>query len=49
MAKLLKSGRKEIAVLSIIFGILIIVKPDILAWLVGLYLLITGILALVSE
>lgn len=45
----LKLGRKEMAVLSVIFGVLILIKPDILAILVGLYLLITGILTLVSE
>jgi hypothetical protein len=36
------------AVLMIIFGILILVLPQLLPWLVGLLLIILGVLALVG-
>ncbi|MCC6041364.1 MAG: DUF3096 domain-containing protein [Desulfurococcaceae archaeon] len=41
--------RLIIAILMILFGILILVKPDLVGILIGIYLLITGILALVDE
>ena len=34
-------------ILAIIFGIIVIIKPKILAWLIGIYFIIAGILALV--
>jgi len=45
----LKAYRREIAVISLIVGVLIIVKPDLLGLLVGLYLIITGALSLLTE
>lgn len=33
-----------LALIAIIFGILVIVFPDLLQWIVGLYLIISGIL-----
>jgi uncharacterized membrane protein HdeD (DUF308 family) len=41
--------RLVIAILMIIFGIIIIVWPDLVAILIGTYLLISGILALIDE
>ena len=35
-------------ILAVIFGIIVIIKPKILAWLIGIYLIIVGILALVT-
>ena len=35
-------------ILAIIFGITIIIKPKILTWLIGIYLIIMGILALIA-
>ena len=35
-------------ILAIIFGIIVIIKPQILAWLIGIYLIIAGILTIVS-
>ena len=37
------------AVLMIIFGILVIIFPDLIAWIVGLYLIITGIVHLIGS
>lgn len=34
------------AILSIIFGILVILFPGVLRWTVGIYLILIGILAL---
>ena len=34
------------AVLSIIFGVLIIAFPEVLAWLVGLFLIVSGVMSL---
>ena len=34
------------AIISIIFGLVIIAKPNIIAYLVGLYFIITGVFAL---
>lgn len=42
----MKIDKRTSAILSLIFGVLILIKPDILAWLVGLYLIIYGILEL---
>lgn len=42
----LKIDKRTTAILSLIFGILILVKPDILALLVALYLIIFGIVEL---
>ncbi|HIH37721.1 DUF3096 domain-containing protein [Candidatus Woesearchaeota archaeon] len=36
------------AILSIIFGILVIMNPAFLAWIVGLYLIVTGVLSLMG-
>ncbi len=46
MAK--KDNEYLMPILSIIVGILVIAWPPILAWAVGLYLVITGILKLVK-
>jgi len=35
-----------LAIICIIFGILVIVFPDLLEWIVGLFLIIQGILVL---
>jgi len=35
-----------LAVICIIFGVLVIVFPDLLEWIVGLFLIIQGILVL---
>ena len=35
-------------IISILVGILIIVKPKLLAWIVGIYLIVTGILAVIG-
>ena len=40
---------KLIPILSIIVGILVVAVPAILAWAVGLYLVITGILDLTNK
>ncbi|MBI4895861.1 MAG: DUF3096 domain-containing protein [Candidatus Aenigmarchaeota archaeon] len=34
------------AVISIVFGILVIIRPDVLGALVGVFLIITGVIAL---
>ncbi|MEM1695343.1 MAG: DUF3096 domain-containing protein [Candidatus Aenigmatarchaeota archaeon] len=41
--------RLVISLLMIVFGVVIIVWPDLVAILIGIYLLISGILALVDE
>jgi len=33
-------------IIAIIFGVLILVRPEIVAWLVGIYLIVAGVLAL---
>ena len=43
------SSRKIQAILSIIAGIVVIVNPDVLAWVVGLYLIIVGALDLMNK
>jgi len=35
--------------LAIIFGVVVIIKPKILAWLVGIYLIVMGILAIIGS
>jgi uncharacterized membrane protein HdeD (DUF308 family) len=35
-------------ILAILFGIIIIIRPKIVAWLVGIYLIIMGILAIIG-
>ena len=42
------SGRVA-AILAIIFGIIILIAPDILAILIGIYLIIIGILHFVKK
>jgi uncharacterized membrane protein HdeD (DUF308 family) len=53
MGDVLESGLKRIgvtvskpilAVIAIIFGILVIVFPELLVWIVGLYFIIQGLL-----
>ncbi|ADM28628.1 hypothetical protein Igag_1831 [Ignisphaera aggregans DSM 17230] len=41
--------RIGIGILMLIFGILVIVLPALISWLVGLYLIIAGILVIVEE
>ena len=36
-------------VLAIIFGIVIIARPRIVAWLVGIYFIILGVLAIIGS
>jgi len=43
-----KHGKMFIGLLALIFGIIILVKPSLLAVLVGTYLVIVGIANLVS-
>ena len=35
-------------ILAIIFGIVVIVKPKIIAWVLGIYLIIFGIFAILA-
>ncbi len=42
----MKIDKRTSGVLSLVFGVLILIKPDVLAMLVGLYLIIYGILEL---
>ena len=37
-----------LAIIAILFGILVIVFPDLLVWIVGLYFIIQGILLLLD-
>ena len=43
-----KTGKKMVGVLALIFGIIILVDRDLLAVLVGAYMIIVGIANLVS-
>jgi len=36
------------AILAIVFGIIILIKPQIIAWLIGIYLVIIGIMYFVQ-
>ncbi len=42
----MKIDKRTTAILSLVFGVVILVKPDILAWLVALYLIINGLVEL---
>ncbi len=35
-------------ILAVFFGIIIILKPKIIAWLVGIYLIILGVLGIIG-
>ena len=35
-------------ILAVIFGIIILIRPKLLVWLVGMFLLIVGVLAIVT-
>ena len=37
------------AVLMIVFGILVIVFPDLIAWIIGIYLIVVGLVNLVGH
>ena len=39
-------SKPVLAIICIIFGVLVIVFPDLLQWIVGLFLIIQGILLL---
>jgi uncharacterized membrane protein HdeD (DUF308 family) len=39
-------SKPVLAVIAIIFGLLVIIFPDLLSWIVGIYLIIQGILLL---
>lgn len=41
--------RMILAVLMIIFGVVIIVLPALLVWIIAVYLIVNGILTLVEE
>jgi len=41
--------RLVLGVLMLLFGVLILVKPEIVAWLVALYLLISGVIVIAEE
>jgi len=45
----ISAPRLVIAVLMIVFGIVILIWPDLVAILIGIYLLASGILALSDE
>ena len=38
-----------VGILAIIFGILVIVFPDLLKWLVGIFLIVAGALAVLRR
>jgi uncharacterized membrane protein HdeD (DUF308 family) len=37
-----------IGIISILVGILIIVQPKLLAWIVAIYLIVTGVIAVIG-
>jgi len=39
-------SKPVLAIIAIIFGLLVIILPDLLIWIVGLYFIIQGILLL---
>jgi uncharacterized membrane protein HdeD (DUF308 family) len=41
-------SKPVLAIVSIIFGLLVIVFPDLLVWIVGLFFIIMGILTLLD-
>ena len=45
----ISAPRIIIAILMILFGVIIILKPEMVGLLIGIYLLISGILALIDE
>ncbi len=47
LIKKLGFGDRLAAIIMIVFGILIIYKPELLSWLVAAYLIIVGILKIV--
>lgn len=47
MAK--QTSDKAVAILSIILGIIVIAAPQIIAWAIGLYFIITGIMHLAEK
>ena len=49
LVKKLGFGNKTAAVIMIVVGLLILYKPDLMAWLFAAYLIIIGILKLVVE
>ena len=45
----MKIDKRTSAILSLIFGVLILVEPSILSWLVAAYLIINGLLELAKK
>ncbi len=43
-----KINKNALGILAVIFGILVIIRTDLLAWIVGLYLIIVGVSNLLS-
>ena len=37
------------AILMIVFGVLVIAFPNLIAWLVGIYLIVVGVVSLIGE
>ena len=45
-----KYSRKRIfGIVAIVFGVLVIARPEILAYVIGIYLIVSGILNLLEE
>ena len=44
-----KNTKNVLAMVSIILGIIVIAAPQILAWAIGLYLIVTGIISLAGK
>jgi uncharacterized membrane protein HdeD (DUF308 family) len=44
-----KNMKKPWAIISIILGVIVLAAPQIIAWAIGLYLIITGILSLADK
>ena len=40
---------RALAILAIVFGIIVIAAPEVLAILIGVYLIVTGVLFFVKE
>ena len=49
LVKKLGFGNKAAAVVMIIFGLLILYKPDLLGWIFAAYLIVVGIMKLLLE
>ena len=45
----LKIDSVAMGILAIVFGVLILVLPSILHWLVGAYLIVAGVLAIIGR